>query len=243
MAAAVETRIPVGRRIHVVNSGIEQGWIPKRTLGARGMVKRSDCQTTGAVVIGSCHVGPITCDAERVRQTKRGSQVPRTFTREQIGLHLRNALVQARGGRRQDGAWRRVLTWKPPHVVADQVAADIGADEAVLRREPCNSADPNAIQVMIDGQPIGYVEAWEAAHLQTAFEVSQDPVIVPVRRARRKRSPLFDVFLPDCHPAEVMPCGVCKAEAAMSREYRYGALDQVDSASAVMWTPVGWTQA
>lgn len=166
--------------------------------------------------------------------------MPRTISREQLGVHLRDALLHAHGRRRRDGSWQRVLTWKPPHVAADQAAADVGATEGVLRREPTNSADPNAVQVLIDGYPIGYLEAWQAAHLQTAFEVSPEPVIVPVRRSKRKRSPLFDVFLPVCHPPEARLCAVCKTEAADSREHRYGALDPADNASAVVWTRDGW---
>ena len=162
------------------------------------------------------------------------------MTREQLGVHLRVILVEARRGRRRDGSWQRVLTWKPPHVAADLAAADAVARVAELRREPTNSADPNAVEVWIDGQPVGYVEAWEAAHLQTAFDISPDPVIVPVRRARRKRSPLFDVFLPDSHPAAPIGCDVCKTMNAKSREELYGGLDRAGNKSAVVWTRTGW---
>lgn len=183
---------------------------------------------------------PWTCKAERVRQTKRGSRVPRSTTREQLGVHLRAILDEARRGRRLDGSWQWVMTWKPPHVAADQAAADVGATVAELQREPTNDVDPNAVQVVIDGRPVGYVGAWEAAHLQTAFGISPDPVIVPVRRARRKRSPLFDVFLPDSHPAAPLLCDVCEEESARSRDQLYGGLDRVGNEPAVVWTRDGW---
>ncbi|WP_124895792.1 hypothetical protein [Microbacterium sp. Y-01] len=89
------------------------------------------------------------------------------MTREQLGVHLREILVEARRGRRRDGSWQRALTWKPPHVAVDMAAADAVVTVAELRREPTNEVDPNAVEVWIDGRPVGYVEASEAAHLQT----------------------------------------------------------------------------
>ncbi|WP_424447597.1 hypothetical protein [Microbacterium arborescens] len=175
-----------------------------------------------------------------MQQTKRGSRVRRSMTREQLGAHLRDVLDEALRGRRLDGSWQRVMTWKPPHVAADQAAAEVGATVAELHREPTNDVDPNAVQVVIDGRPVGYIGTWEAVHMQTAFDISPDPVMVLVRRARRKRSPLFDVFLPDNHPAAPLFCDVCKAESARSRDQLYGGLYRVGSEPAVAWARDGW---
>lgn len=119
-----------------------------------------------------------------------------------------------------------VLTWKQPHVVADQRAAahHSGIVIATLVREPDNPSDANAVQVRLDGVPIGYIEAHEAAHFQPVFAWSGDVVELPVRRSRRVKSPHFDIFMPDPHGGfdEYALCEVCKTLAAESRRYRYG---------------------
>jgi len=94
--------------------------------------------------------------------------------------------------------------------------------------------------VWVEERPIGYVDAGQAAHLQTAFEVSPEPVVVPVRRSRRKQSPLFDIYLPNLHPDEESQCDVCKSRAANSRDWMYGPLDPAKTAPAAVWTRDGW---
>lgn len=130
---------------------------------------------------------------------------------------------RARGDR---GGWLRVLTRTPVQMRADRDAIAVNAREGTLVADPTNRGDPRAVQVRVGGRTIGYVEAWEAAHIHASLLDETSPPVVQLRPAQRKTSPLFDVWLPDLHPEGISPtqCPVCKVVAMESRHHRYGPL-------------------
>ena len=222
------TSVDLYARVHGLDAEdaagrLDRVYKPPNEAQLAGVSKQNvrGCWSDGTVRVNS----PIPSLMAVTRLARLG--VPRTVSRDALG-HLLGAAIQeaARKRSRHAGSWMRVLTWKNPHVAADRRAAETysGIMLATLVREQDNAADANAVQVWIDGEPIGYVESSEAAHLQPVFERSDHGIQLPVRRSRRVKSPYFDIFMPNPHGGfeERTQCEVCKGLDAESRERRHG---------------------